>query len=146
MKDERVQAEEIALGVVVRGGRVLVQRREGDAGLGEVWEFPGGRIAPGESRAAAVAREVVEETGLDVRVGELLSAHCHAYPDRRVALYAYLCVTGAELATAPVADPDRVRWVTPGECEALVMPDANPPILAALQRMRGWYEGELHRP
>lgn len=129
---------EIGLGLVVRAGRILVQRRERDPGLGELWEFPGGKIAPGEAREAAVAREVAEETGIEVRVGELLSAHCHLYPDRRVALYAYLCAPlGPAGAPSAPPDPAGVRWVTPQECRALDMPGANPPILAALEESGG---------
>lgn len=128
---------EVALGLVVRAGRILVQRRERDPGLGAVWEFPGGKVAPGEAREAAVAREVAEETGIEVRVGELLSAHCHAYPDRRVALYAYLCAPLAPAGTSSAPDPAGFRWVTPEECRALDMPGANPPILAALEESGG---------
>ena len=124
---------EIALGLVVRAGRVLVQKRERDPGLGDVWEFPGGKIAPGEAREAAVAREVAEETGMEVRVGELLSAHCHAYPDRRVALYAYLCAPLVAAGTPSAYEPTRLRWVTPVECGRLAMPGANRPIVLALE-------------
>lgn len=124
---------EVALGLVVRAGRILVQRRERDPGLGVVWEFPGGKIAPGEAREAAVAREVAEETGIEVRVGELLSAYCHTYPDRRVALYAYLCAPRAPGRPPPAPDPTGWRWVTPEECQALEMPGANRPILMALK-------------
>ena len=124
---------EIALGLVLRSGRILVQRRGGDPGLGEVWEFPGGKIGPGEARETAVAREVAEETGIEVRVGELLSAHCHAYADRRVALYAYLCVPLAPDGTPSALGPTGWRWVTPEECRRLDMPEANRPILTALE-------------
>jgi 8-oxo-dGTP diphosphatase len=124
---------EVALGLVVRAGRILVQKRQRDPGLGVVWEFPGGKIAPGEAREAAVAREVAEEAGLAVRVGELLSAHCHVYPDRRVALYAYLCAPVAPGETPSAHEPTRCRWVTPEECKRLDMPGANRPILMALE-------------
>ena len=130
---------EVALGLVVRSGRILVQRREGDSGLGEVWEFPGGKIGPGEAREAAVAREVAEETGIEVRVGELLSAHCHAYPDRRVSLYAYLCAPLAPGGASSAPGPTGWRWVTPEECRRLDMPGANRPILMALAGSVQWY-------
>jgi mutator protein MutT len=134
---EGIPRVEVALGLVVRSGRVLVRWREHDPGLGEVWEFPGGKIAPGEAREAAAAREVAEETGIEVRVVELLSAHCHAYPDRRVALYAYLCAPLGPVATPSPTEPGRLRWVTREECRALEMPGANRPILMALQEYGG---------
>lgn len=92
------------------------------------WELPGGKIQPGEDQAAALAREVEEETGMAVRVGELAVALCHAYPDRRVALHAYLCepVGGAR--------PVRwARWTSPGEYRTMPMPAANPPVVDALE-------------
>ena len=66
---------QIAVAVVIHDGRVLVGRRdplaENAAGL---HEFPGGKVEPGESPAAAAARETLEETGLAVRVGPVLDA------------------------------------------------------------------------
>lgn len=132
---------EVGLGLVVRAGRILVQRRECDPGLGEVWEFPGGKIAPGEAPEATVAREVAEETGIEVQVGELLSAHCHTYADRRVTLYAYLCLPLAVRGTRAAPGPSGWRWVTPEECRLLDMPGANRPILMALEKA-----GEIVRP
>jgi ADP-ribose pyrophosphatase YjhB (NUDIX family) len=66
-----VPAVEVAVGgIVVRAGALLLVRRGRGPGTGR-WSVPGGRIAPGERLVAAVAREVREETGLEVRVGTL---------------------------------------------------------------------------
>jgi mutator protein MutT len=141
---------EIVVAFVARGDRFLVTRREGDPALaataaGEVWELPGGKVAHGEGHRAALAREVREETGLEVEVGELICALCHAYEDRRVALHAYLCAPAHDPRTGDpgpgTADPlghdrDRVRWVTSGDCRALAIPAANPPLLDALDWLR----------
>jgi mutator protein MutT len=121
---------EIVLAAIVDGrGRVLIQPRAGDRALAGTWELPGGKVRPGESHETALAREVAEETGVAVRVGELVGALCHAYPDRRVALYAYLC--------EPVGCVRPVRWArwsTPGEYAAMAMPEANAGIVHALER------------
>ena len=123
-------------------GRFLVQPRIADPGLvatgpGDPWELPGGKLAPGEDHAAALAREVLEETGLGVEVGELVCALCHDYGGLRVALHAYRCaLAGAPLSgAADLSGPSRparaARWVTPDECRALAIPAANPPLLDA---------------
>lgn len=122
--------EEIVLAAIVdRRGRVLVQPRAGDPALAGTWELPGGKVRPGEDHAAALAREVEEETGVAVRVGELAVALCHAYPDRRVALHAYLCEPVG--AVRPVR---WARWALPEEYRAMAMPAANAAIVDALER------------
>lgn len=118
---------EIVVGAVLRAGRLLVQRRRGDPGLEGRWELPGGKREPGESPADALRREVAEETGLAVAVGPPLVALCHRYPDRRVALQAFLCEPLGD--PAPRAD---LEWVELDELGRRPIPDANPPILAAL--------------
>jgi mutator protein MutT len=126
--NQRVQ--EIVLAAIVDGrGRVLVQPRAGDPTLAGTWELPGGKVRPGENHAKALAREVEEETGVAVRVGELAVALCHAYADRRVALHAYLC--------EPVGNARPVRWgrwTSLPEYRTMPMPEANGAIVDALER------------
>lgn len=121
---------EIVVGVVTRAdGRFLVQPRAGDPAMAGLWELPGGKVAPGEDHAAALAREIAEESGLTVRVGEPVLAWCHAYPDRRVELHAYACEpVGGE------RPPRRARWVSRAQYGAMPAPEANAALLAALDR------------
>lgn len=125
--------EQIVLAAIVdERGRVLVQPRTGDPALAGTWELPGGKILPDEDHAAALVREVEEETGVAIRVGALAVALCHAYPDRRVALYAYLC--------EPLLDarpPRWARWARPDEYRAMPMPDANGPIVDGIEHALG---------
>lgn len=121
---------EVVLAAIVDArGRLFVQPRTGDAPMAGAWELPGGKVRPEEDHAAALVREVEEETGLVVRVGELLLALCHVYPDRRVALYAYRCDSVG--AGRPVR---WARWALPAEVRALPMPAANGPIVEAIER------------
>src|SRR5687768_6677248 len=148
--DGRLPAE-IVVGFVARGGRFLVRLRQCDPGLAGTWELPGGKVAPGEDHAAALTREVREETGLEVEVGERVCALCHTYADRRVALHAYLCTPlgsdartivaaapsvprAADSAAPAYADGSVGRWVTPDEYCALPIPAANPPLIDAFAR------------
>lgn len=119
---------EIALGVVVRSGRLLVRPRPGPPPLGGLWELPGGKRRAGESLPEAARREVAEETGLAVETGELLVALSHRYPDRLVTLYAYVCRPAGKLQAIPGAE-----WLTPGQVRGRPHPDANPAILDALE-------------
>lgn len=127
------EVEQIVLAAIVDGrGRVLVQPRAGDPALAGTWELPGGKVGSGEDHAVALAREVEEETGIAVRVGELAVALCHTYPERRVALHVYLCEPVGDLRPVRWA-----RWALPQEYGAMPMPEANIAIVDALERVIG---------
>ncbi len=114
----------VGVGAVVLdpGGRVLLARRGHEPLMGE-WSLPGGAVELGETLEAAVAREVLEETGLAVEVGpvvEVLDRVDHA-PDGRVeyhfVIIDYLCrATGDHLVSG--SDADAVQWVRPDELAA----------------------------
>lgn len=110
-------------------GRLFVQRRSESGPLDGVWEFPGGRVEPGEDPAAAAAREALEETGAEVLLGEILADREHHYPDRAVRLRFYRAWP-ADTAALPAHDD--VRWASPGELLALPIPEANRPLLEQL--------------
>lgn len=79
----------VAAAIVWRGGEVLVGRRPSDGLLGGLYELPGGKVEAGETPAAACAREVREETGLDVEVVELFRTVEHAYTHFRITLHVF---------------------------------------------------------
>ena len=108
-------------------GRLLLVRRGREPGRG-TWSLPGGRIEPGESAAEAAAREVREETGLDVEVGELL-ATVDLASGYRVHDFA-ATVTGGRLAAGD--DADEVRWCTPDDVSLLELSTG---LLDELRRM-----------
>jgi 8-oxo-dGTP diphosphatase len=121
----------VVAAVVRRGGRILATRRLPGGPLGGMWEFPGGKVEPGEDEAAALARELREELGCDARVGELLFRHDHDYPHLHVELAFYACELdpAAELRCLGVAE---VAWVEPGALGALDFCPADRPILGRL--------------
>jgi 8-oxo-dGTP diphosphatase len=122
----------VGIGLVRRGDRFLVRRRPAGTAMAGYWEFPGGKCEPGEPPERTTRRECSEETGLAVAVGPLRQVISHRYPHAWVELYYYDCeVEGSAI------DPDRqsgFRWVAASELPALVFPEANGPILAALAR------------
>jgi 8-oxo-dGTP diphosphatase len=95
----------VVAAVIRRGEAILVTRRKDDAERGGQWEFPGGKVEPGESEPAAVVREIREELACDVHVGALLTRHAHRYPDLEVELAFYACTlpAGAEPKAIGVA-------------------------------------------
>lgn len=82
---------EVAAGLVFHHGKLLITQRRPDAHLGGLWEFPGGKREPGETFATCLRRELQEELGIDVAVGELLEEIAHDYPDKSVHLQFLKC-------------------------------------------------------
>ena len=116
-------AVDVAIGVLVRDGRILIARRPDEVVLGGCWELPGGKVEPGETPADCVVREFAEEVGLTVAVGEALEVIEHAYDHATVRLRPYWCtLVAGEVRHLAVAEH---RWVRPGELAAFRFPAAN---------------------
>lgn len=106
---------EVTAGVIVRDGRVLVVRRGPGERLGGWWEFPGGKVRPGETLQACLVRELREELGIDVSVGEVVAVRMHFFDRRRIRLTAIAArITGGEPS---LTCHDRAEWALPGELE-----------------------------
>ncbi|WP_197280955.1 (deoxy)nucleoside triphosphate pyrophosphohydrolase [Microbacterium sp. No. 7] len=110
--------------VIVRGGAVLCARRGGTGPLAGLWEFPGGKVEPGESHTGALVREIDEELGCGVRVGSEVTTT----PHRTIVLTTYWCelVHGEPRAL----EHDEVRWVVPAELRMLEWTPADVPAAA----------------
>jgi ADP-ribose pyrophosphatase YjhB (NUDIX family) len=123
------------VGAVVfdRDGRLLLVRRGREPSKGS-WSIPGGKVEPGESDRAAVAREVLEETGLDVVVCEFVGYVERPAPGGRVfAIRDFACRPASYDDTANVRagdDADEVGWYTVEQLRAL---DTAPGLVAALE-------------
>ena len=123
----------VAVGVVSDAeGRLLVQRRPEDAMLGGLWEFPGGKQEPSETPAEACAREVREELGVEVAVGDEIARVRHAYSHFRITLHAFRCFLVEGTPVSASGEP--VRWIRPTELDDYAFPRANRRVIEALQR------------
>jgi 8-oxo-dGTP diphosphatase len=76
-------ALDVVAGVLEQGGLVLICQRKRTARHGGKWEFPGGKVEPGETGAAALRRELSEELGIETAAGRVLWISRHQYPERR---------------------------------------------------------------
>jgi len=118
----------IAVAVVRRGDAFLIQRRPAGVPLAGLWEFPGGKVRPGETPEQAAVRECQEETGLDVEVVGTYPDVVEQYDHDRLRLHFFAC---AIVAGDVVADENR-RWVTASELTNYPFPAANGGLIAAL--------------
>ena len=123
---------EVVAALIEDGEHVLLcQRPEGKA-RALLWEFPGGKVEPGESLEAALARELAEELSLSVRNPRLWRTVEHDYDFRSVRLH-FFHIT--EFSGEPVAnDGQAFRWVTPEEALTLPFLEADRPLLFDLSR------------
>ena len=119
----------VVAAVIEQHGAFLVTRRQAGVHLEGLWEFPGGKIHPGETHDAALRREMREELDTDVTVGELVLDTSHAYPDRTVTLYFYRCLL---VGTPRPLLGQEMRWVPRGELPALGFPPADEALIALL--------------
>ncbi len=104
--------------------------------MGLLWEFPGGKVEPGENHAQALQRELMEELGLAATIGPLYRQKTYAYPDRTVNLYFYHCRAPAD-ARPQARDVRNFRWVEPAALADYAFPPANDELIADLVRYGG---------
>jgi mutator protein MutT len=114
---------DVAVAIVFSDFKVLITRRKAAAVLGGCWEFPGGKVEPGESLENCVRRELMEELALMVNPVVACTPITHQYTDRTVTLHPFLCTY--EPATPQLIGCDEFRWVTPAQLKDFEFPPAN---------------------
>jgi 8-oxo-dGTP diphosphatase len=120
-------ATAVAVALILDRGRCFVQRRDPAARrFPGLWEFPGGKLEPGESPRAALLRELREELRWRPDRARALPALGHAYPDFTVLLHPFLCA-----GTEPPRTALAWGWFTRGQLARLAMPEAS-------RRLLGW--------
>lgn len=125
----------VAVALVDADGRVLLQQRPPGKAMADLWEFPGGKVEPGETPEAALVRELEEELGIETHASCLAPATFASEPlgDRHLLLLLYVCrkwkgVPEARHATA-------LKWLKPSQMYALDMPPADLPLIGLLEAL-----------
>jgi 8-oxo-dGTP diphosphatase len=122
-----------AVALVDADGRVLLARRPEGKPMSGLWEFPGGKVDPGETPERALIRELAEELGIDVTVSCLapLTFASHTYPDFHLLMPLYVC---RKWSGIPIArEGQRLAWVWPARLGDYPMPPADQPVVAMLR-------------
>jgi 8-oxo-dGTP diphosphatase len=111
-------------------GKVLITQRRPHAFMPLKWEFPGGKVEAGESDQQALARELKEELGIEVEVGEHYMGLLHSYPEFDIDFHVYSClITSGQLVRLAVHD---FRWVKITELSEFEFPPADMPTVEKL--------------
>jgi len=126
----RTVKHDIGVAVIRERGRYFIQQRPDGALLAGLWEFPGGKREPRESIAACIKRELMEELGIDVEVGEALCTVNHTYTHYRVTLHVHRCRITRGRPQPLYAQ--RIRWARPADFAKHTFPAANLRIIAHL--------------
>ncbi len=122
----------VVAGLIVDGDRVLITQRREDQSLPLKWEFPGGKVEPGESPTDALGRELMEEIGAQVAVGRIWDVLHHAYDDFDLVMLVYGCrlEPGQKARCVEVAD---MAWCLPKELSKWDILVADQPLVDRLQ-------------
>jgi len=122
-----------AVALVDADGRILLAQRPAGKPLAGLWEFPGGKVNPGETPEMALIRELSEELGIDVAASCLapFTFASYTYPDFHLLMPLYIC---RKWSGIPIArEGQRLAWVRPDRIGDYPMPPADPPLVAMLR-------------
>lgn len=128
-KKRIIQDLDVAIGILQRGNKYLVQKRPPNGLLADLWEFPGGKIEKGETPQEALNRELKEELGINIALSRHLMNVQHFYTQFRVKLHVFYCQSKAY----PKADSIR-KWLSIKELVEYPMPSGSAKIAARLQK------------
>jgi 8-oxo-dGTP diphosphatase len=122
------------IGVAVicnQSGQILIAKRKAGGTMGGLWEFPGGKIEPGETVAECIVREIQEELAIEITVGEHLISIEHTYPTFQITLIVHHCqhISGIP---QPI-ESDEICWVGVKDLNNYQFPAANLAIIEAIQ-------------
>lgn len=119
---------EVVAAIIERGDHILLARRDSQSDQAGLWEFPGGKVEPGETQPQALARELQEELAIDADVQQWVASHRWQQRDRLIVLHAWrVSPFRGELRLHCHSE---VRWVTPEQALQFALAPADIPLLA----------------
>ena len=124
-------ATQVVAALIWDGPRFLICQRPAHKARGLLWEFVGGKVEPGESRKAALARECREELGVEIAVGNIFMEVEHTYPDMTV----HLTLFHARILQGipQKLEHNDIQWITPQQIDGYVFCPADVEILKAIR-------------
>jgi mutator protein MutT len=134
LKSKTKNRIEVSAALIFHGGKLLIAQRRARSHLGGLWEFPGGKREADESFEQCLVREIREELGVEIFVGELFEEVSHAYPDKSVRLKFFICKL---LSGEPQPlDCAAVKWIDKLQLAAHEFPAADARLLEKLKSPR----------
>ena len=121
----------VSAALIFRDGQLLITQRHAKSHLGGLWEFPGGKREAGETFEQCLVREIREELGVEISVGELFEEIRHDYPEKSVHLKFFIC----ELISGEPQPLDcaAVKWIDKAQFDAHEFPAADAQLLEKLK-------------
>jgi len=123
---------QVAAGIVMRDGRMLITQRKPGTHLGGLWEFPGGKREPDETLEDCLRRELHEELGIAISDLSPYQVVRHRYPERVVELHFFRCALADGVPRN--IGCEELRWVRPDELAQFEFPPADRPVIEALKK------------
>jgi 8-oxo-dGTP diphosphatase len=127
----------VAAAVIIEDGRVLLTQRKRGTHLAGAWEFPGGKVERDEDPREALVREIREEIGVEIAVGEPVEITFHRYPEKSVLLL-FFEARRLDRSKAPEAlDVAAIRWARADDLDDTAFPPADVAILSKVRDRLG---------
>ena len=128
----------VAAAIIHRGNREFLCTQRGYGEYEGWWEFPGGKIEPGESPEAALRREIMEELGVEIAVGELLCTVEYDYPAFHLRMHCFMCrIAGGEI---DLREHKSARWLTAETLDSVEWLPADVEVVDKLLKDKGLFE------
>lgn len=127
---DRKTITEVVAALIWDGERFMICQRPAHKARGLLWEFVGGKVEPGETKAQALVRECQEELAITLAVGEVFMEVVHEYPDITIRLTLFHATVAA--GVPQLLEHRDLQWITPGQIGDYAFCPADEEILAAI--------------
>ena len=142
-KEGKTPIYQVTAGIIRKNGKLLISKRRKGAHLEGFWEFSGGKQERGESLSECIRRELLEELGISVSLGQQIDPVDYEYPEKRIVLHCFYC-TWLKGEPQPL-EGQAIRWVSPIELSTLRLPPPDMKVLKTLinsEKFMEWMKGK----